>query len=214
MANNYIVNSSDLTSVADAIREKTGTSDPLVFPDGFVEALGGISGGGGGNTDAEDGIITRTITECSNDRVTSVGDDAFNNCTNLTKVDFPNVTSVGKYAFEDCTNLTRADLLNATSIANSAFAYCKSFTALILRSNSMCTLGNSNAFSNCLHFNGTLNTIYNPTGAKDGYIYVPRALIENYKVATNWSTYATQFRALEDYTVDGTITGELDPNKI
>jgi len=51
-------------------------------------------------------------------------------------------------------------------------------------------------------------------GAGIGYIYVPAALIEEYKSATNWSTYATQFRALEDYTVDGTITGELDETKI
>ena len=53
-----------------------------------------------------------------------------------------------------------------------------------------------------------------------GYIYVPKALLsdddatKDYRRATNWSTYADQFRALEDYTVDGTITGELDPSKI
>jgi hypothetical protein len=32
-----------------------------------------------------------------------------------------------------------------------------------------------------------------------GYIYVPAALIEDYKAATNWSLYADQFRAIEDY---------------
>ena len=48
----------------------------------------------------------------------------------------------------------------------------------------------------------------------EGYIYVPRALVDSYKVATNWSSWATQFRALEDYTVDGTTTGELDETKI
>lgn len=39
-------------------------------------------------------------------------------------------------------------------------------------------------------------------------------LVDTYKADTNWSTYAAQFRALEDYTVDGTITGELDESKI
>ena len=34
------------------------------------------------------------------------------------------------------------------------------------------------------------------------------------KTASIWSTYASQIRALEDYTVDGTVTGELDPSKI
>lgn len=32
-----------------------------------------------------------------------------------------------------------------------------------------------------------------------GYIYVPRDLIETYKVSTNWVTYANQLRAIEDY---------------
>jgi hypothetical protein len=39
-------------------------------------------------------------------------------------------------------------------------------------------------------------------------------LVDEYKAATNWSTYAGRIRALEDYTVDGTITGELDESKI
>lgn len=37
-----------LTSVADAIRQKGGTSAALSFPQGFVDAIGEISGGGGG----------------------------------------------------------------------------------------------------------------------------------------------------------------------
>lgn len=32
-----------------------------------------------------------------------------------------------------------------------------------------------------------------------GYIYVPSALVDAYKAATNWSTYANQIRAIEDY---------------
>lgn len=38
----------DLTSVANAIRAKGGTSGQLAFPAGFVQAIGDISGGGGG----------------------------------------------------------------------------------------------------------------------------------------------------------------------
>ena len=33
------VNDTSLASVADAIREKGGTSDALVFPDGFISAI-------------------------------------------------------------------------------------------------------------------------------------------------------------------------------
>lgn len=39
---------SNLTSVANAIREKGGTSDALAFPGGFVSAISGIQTGGGG----------------------------------------------------------------------------------------------------------------------------------------------------------------------
>lgn len=38
----------DLTSVANAIRTKGGTSASLAFPSEFVSAIGAISGGGGG----------------------------------------------------------------------------------------------------------------------------------------------------------------------
>lgn len=43
----YIVKDTELTSVANAIRTKGGTNSQLVFPGGFVSAIGNISGGGG-----------------------------------------------------------------------------------------------------------------------------------------------------------------------
>ena len=42
------VNDNSLVSVADPIRSKGGTSDALVFPDGFVSAISAIQTGGGG----------------------------------------------------------------------------------------------------------------------------------------------------------------------
>lgn len=47
MANEYLVNSDDLTAVADAIRSKGDTSEPLVFPGEFVGAIAAIQAGGG-----------------------------------------------------------------------------------------------------------------------------------------------------------------------
>lgn len=41
----YLTNTTDLTKVAAAIREKGGTSDPLVYPDGFVTAIQAIQSG-------------------------------------------------------------------------------------------------------------------------------------------------------------------------
>lgn len=40
-----LTNTTDLTKVASAIREKGGTSDPLVYPDGFVTAIQAIQAG-------------------------------------------------------------------------------------------------------------------------------------------------------------------------
>ena len=48
MANEYAVNQADLKAIADAIREKGGTSDALEFPGGFVDAVGAIQAGSGG----------------------------------------------------------------------------------------------------------------------------------------------------------------------
>ena len=52
MANEYSVNQADLVSVANAIRTKGGTSEALVFPDGFVSAVQAIQAGGGGTITA------------------------------------------------------------------------------------------------------------------------------------------------------------------
>lgn len=133
---------------------------------------------------------------------TSTGANAFHSCTQLTSVNFPAATSIGSTAFQYCSNLTTADFPLATSIGNGAFQSCSKLTALILRSATMCKLNQTSAFNNM------------PIAFGTGYIYVPRALVDSYKAATNWSNFANQFRALEDYTVDGTTTGELDPTKI
>lgn len=96
----------------------------------------------------------------------------------------------------------KLNLGNVASIPATTFINCPVFETLIIRrTDGVPLLANVNAFSNTMIANGT------------GYIYVPKALIEDYKVATNWTTYADQFRALEDYTVDGTIAGALDESK-
>ena len=63
------VDDTSLASVADAIRSKGGTSDALVFPDGFVSAISAIPTGGGGTTDLfyswDEETLTLTVTEVS-----------------------------------------------------------------------------------------------------------------------------------------------------
>ena len=239
----YLIQDTTLTGIADAIREKTGGTDPVAVSD-MAAQIEGIQAGGGGD-DVLDALIDRSITEISSSSATSIGSyafyscsslttanfpvatsigtsafqycrslttanfpvatsletSAFQNCNSLTTVDFPVATSIGTSAFQNCSSLTTANFPVATSIRTSAFQYCRSLKSLLLRNNKVCTLSNTSAFSST------------PISSGTGYIYVPSSLIEQYKAATNWSTYAARFRALEDYTVDGTITGELDPAK-
>lgn len=46
----YLVDGTNLTAIANAIRSKGGTSAALTFPQGFVDAIGAISGGGSATT--------------------------------------------------------------------------------------------------------------------------------------------------------------------
>lgn len=148
-------------------------------------------------------IVERTIATLNNDSLTKIGSSGMRHCTYLTDVVLPNVTELGQYAFYQCSALKRVDLPKVMSIANYGFGSCAALEALILRNTAgVCTLSVTTAFNGSAIDGGT------------GYIYVPAALVDDYKAATNWSTYVNQFRALEDYTVDGTVTGALDEAKI
>ena len=165
-----------------------------------------------------DSIIDRSITEFKDNVITSVGRSAFQRCGKLSVVDIPNVTFLDLYAFGDCgalTSITLPKLKNASgyaicstkvrvadfglieSLSRSAFGWCYAIVALIIRNTeSVCLL--DGLFSDNNRFvNGQC------------YIYVPSTLIDSYKAATNWSTYATQFRAIEDITADGTASGAI-----
>ena len=132
-------------------------------------------------------IIERSITEIHDNYVTSIGTCAFRTCNALTKADFQEATNIGGYAFYECSALTTADFPAATSIGDYAFQLCSALTTLILRSETMATLSYTRAFTST------------PIASGTGYIYVPAALVDSYKAATNWSTFANQIRAIEDY---------------
>lgn len=118
---------------------------------------------------------------------TSIGSYAFNICYKLTTINFPIATSIGEAAFQNCTSLTTTNFPAVTSIGENAFIGCASLITLILRSETMATLGSDTAFNKT------------PIASGTGYIYVPATLVNTYKAATNWTTYANQIRAIEDY---------------
>lgn len=109
-----------------------------------------------------------------------------------------NAKEIGGYAFQSCARLHTVDLTAVESIGSDAFKATNKLETVIIRSRKVPTIPSW--------------TVFQYWG--NGYIYVPKDLIEAYKTGTNWSSWANYFRALEDYTIDGTITGELDPTKI
>ena len=83
------------------------------------------------------------------DSVTSIGEQAFLECSNLKSVTIPNsVTSIREYAFRNCSSLTSVTIPDSvTSIGKDAFYYCSSLTSVTIP-NSVTSIG-SNAFSGC-----------------------------------------------------------------
>ena len=135
--------------------------------------------------------------------VTNIANNGFRAQGYIQSVTFPSVTSTSSEAMRNCPALTYVDLPKCASFGTFTFCDCTNLETLILRkSDKICPLSNVNVLQSTKIAAGT------------GYIYVPAALINSYKSATNWTTFSAQFRALEDYTVDGTITGALDESKI
>lgn len=160
-------------------------------------------------------------------KVTSLPSSCFNACENLETISIPlcyfignsalsyinklkevscPASNVDSFAFYSDPELEKVDFTptgdGAMSIGYGAFNYCNKLKILALRSEKVWSLSDSSCFQGTLIESGT------------GFIYVPKGHVDEYKTATNWTVYADQFRALEDYTVDGTITGELDSTKI
>ena len=130
---------------------------------------------------------------------TSIGDGAFQECSSLKSIDLPVCTTIGSYAFTGCFSLESAILPVCQKLNSATFSSCYSLTKVVLEyADGIVPLSNAVVFNNCYHFKGTKNATYNPDGLKDGYVFVPDALVENYKKATNWSTLASQIKPLSD----------------
>lgn len=131
----------------------------------------------------------------------TIGSRSFEKCTSLIRVVLPRVTSLGGIAygcdFAGCTSLKFVDLYMVADMPYAMFLNCSSLVALVIRTETVPPARNEQMFQ------GT------PIASGTGYIYVPRDLVNSYATANYWSTYVAQYRPLEDYTVDGTTTGEL-----
>lgn len=117
---------------------------------------------------------------------------------NITLLDTSKVTNM--YAmFIDCYKLTKIDI-SKLGDRNSYFAsHCYSLKTLIIRTMNTIPSLQSNSFTDCHHFYGTVSATYNPDGLKDGRIYVPDDKVESLKTTTNWSVFADIIVPLSTY---------------
>lgn len=114
----------DLTSVANAIRTKGGTSANLAFPTGFISAVEAIETGGGGEW-TTDGVANGTepngdITITAS--VSTIIERAFYRRTRITSVTIVGDPLIGNYAFEQCSGLTAISVPNLTRLNRTATA--------------------------------------------------------------------------------------------
>lgn len=116
---NYVVSDTTLTSVANAIRTKGGTSAQLEWPDEFISAIGAISGGSDTLTD----LLNNTMTTLEYNGTASIPQDFAKDKTSLTSVSMPNVTTIGANAFNGCINVATYNFSNLTTLG--AFGFYK-----------------------------------------------------------------------------------------
>ncbi len=196
--------------------------------DGFSKVTVNVASSGGGETQVY-GLLDGTITAIDSDvekvvahacrgfskiktvnvpNAKIIGSYAFYHCTELTSINAPNVTTFGTYVFlstaiksvnfplatsvpvqcfYSCSSLTKADFGVASSIEEHAFAYSGLETLILRRTSGICSLLNKKAL------------VGTPIETGTGYVYVPAALLDTYKAASNWSNFASQFRVIKDY---------------
>lgn len=203
------------TAIADAIRSKTGGTATIVADD-FPSAIESLA-----STEIEDALVgsnykleaytnnrvdkvrdsafkeQKMLTSVEFSKVAEVSLDAFSGCNELSSVVMPNLYLVGDSAFIGCIRLKKIDMGSGAhegSFLGSSCFYNTSLDTLIIRAeNHVVSLGNS------VFGDSNYPEYSSPIEKGTGYIYVPASMVDAYKAAENWSTYADQIRAIEDY---------------
>lgn len=156
----------------------------------------------------------------------SIPSFCFKKCTNLKNEAFANFNSdnsggggIGSYAFDGCTGLTNINLQHllrtSLNIQYGVFQNCTNLKSIYLgpvqSASSKYNFYGSGIFSNdqnieALIINSDTRAILDSTAFSNcsiksggtGYVYVPDALVDSYKSATNWVTIASQIRPISE----------------
>lgn len=118
-------------------------------------------------------------------KATTIG--SFNLCSAMTECIVPLAKAIPGNGLRGCNVLPKVDFQGSPTINDYGLADNPLLVTVILRGSTVATLANTNAFFST------------PIASGTGYIYVPASLVDSYKAATNWSTFAAQIRAIENY---------------
>lgn len=157
----YLIQSETLTGIADAIREKKGTTDLIPVTE-LASEIASIEAGGGagenklallvGTQDANNpyeitasdlGNMVEVAEGFFRDKnglksislpttCTTIGENGFRSCKSLTSVDMPNVESINGYSFQSNLKLTSVNMPNVKTIGSYAFDGCDKLTLITI----------------------------------------------------------------------------------
>ena len=139
--------------------------------------------------------------------VTAIGKYAFYGCSALSEVSIGSgVKTIGEWAFENCTSLISVVIPdNVTTIDENAFELCRGLESVEIGTG--VTKINAAAFRYCYALeNIKCKATTPPTIAEDTFfglginpvIYVPMAMVDDYKAATYWSDLADIITGYEE----------------
>lgn len=176
------------TDIANAIREKTGSTG-LLYPSEMAQNILDIPQGGGedylptfieGTANFADYassirnvsairpytfMSNTTVVNADFPKVEKIGECAFSSCTNLQTINFPKCSYLGYNAFRECSKITEAIFPECQTVYGGAFCYCKSLTTAYFPK---ATFFSENAFSSCVN----LTSIEAPLlESVDGYVF-------------------------------------------
>lgn len=130
----------------------------------------------------------------------------------LTEINLPKCISIDNNSFYKC-DIVNVSLPSMTKAENTMFVYCLKFRSIMFNNENITQIGGlyNSIISSCSNFKhiiipncttvpklGSVNGLVGSDATLKAQltIYVPRAMVEQYKAATNWSAY--NIAAIED----------------